>query len=144
MPLSLFDKTDPVEIRSDACPWERLMACRNPLLAEERARKSVVAPARVSESAQRKGMSKRNAEGLPTHSFNTLLSDLATVVRNTVAPRLPGAEPFEVLTRPTPLQRKAFELLGVGLKHSQQRHLQIRQVVLKTSKLDLKPSRTSG
>ena len=37
--LSLFDQTDLVEIRSDAYPGERLMVCRNPLLAEERARK---------------------------------------------------------------------------------------------------------
>ena len=87
--------------------------------AAEAARQSVVAPAQVSESAQRKAMTKRTADGLPTHSFTTLLSDLATVVSNTVAPRLPGAEPFEVLTRPTPLQRKAFELLGVRLKRSQ-------------------------
>ena len=87
--------------------------------AAEAARKSVVAPARVSGSAQRKAMTKRNAEGLPTHSFATLLGDLATVVSNTIAPRLPGAEPFEVLTRPTALQRKAFELLGVRLKRSQ-------------------------
>ena len=28
-------------------------------------------------------------------------------------PRLPGAEPFRVTTRPTPLQTKVFELLGV-------------------------------
>ena len=39
MQLSLFDQTDLVEIRSDAYPGERLMVCRNPLLAEERARK---------------------------------------------------------------------------------------------------------
>ena len=64
-------------------------------------------------------MSKRNAHGRPVHSFATLLGDLATVVSNTVAPRLPGAEPFEVLTRPTPLQREAFQLLGVRLKRSQ-------------------------
>ena len=37
--LSLFDETDLVEIKSDAYPGERLMVCRNPLLAEERARK---------------------------------------------------------------------------------------------------------
>ena len=37
--MSLFDETDLVEIRSDAYPGERLMVCRNPLLAEERARK---------------------------------------------------------------------------------------------------------
>ena len=36
---SCRDETDLVEIRSDAYPGERLMVCRNPLLAEERARK---------------------------------------------------------------------------------------------------------
>ncbi len=37
--LSLFDETDLIEIRSPAYPGERLMVCRNPLLAAERARK---------------------------------------------------------------------------------------------------------
>ena len=37
--LSLFDETDLVEIRSDEYPGEQLMVCRNPLLAEQRARK---------------------------------------------------------------------------------------------------------
>ena len=37
--MSLFDHTDLVEIRSDAYPGERLVVCRNPLLATERARK---------------------------------------------------------------------------------------------------------
>ena len=37
--MSLFDHTDLVEIHSDAYPGERLMVCRNPLLATERARK---------------------------------------------------------------------------------------------------------
>ena len=36
---SLFDQTDLIEIRADAYPGERLMVCRNPLLAAERARK---------------------------------------------------------------------------------------------------------
>ena len=36
---SLFDERDLIEIRADAYPGERLMVCRNPLLAEERARK---------------------------------------------------------------------------------------------------------
>ncbi len=49
------------------------------------------------------------------HSFRTLIDDLATITRNTVAPRLAGAEPFQVTTRPTPLQRRAFKLLGVRL-----------------------------
>ena len=82
----------------------------------EAARTSVVAPARVSESARRKARHKRSEEGRPVHSFRTLLRDLATVTKNTVAPRLPGAEPFDLLTRPTELQREAFRLLGVRLR----------------------------
>jgi Transposase DDE domain len=37
--LSLFDERDLAEIHSEAYPGERLIACRNPLLAEERGRK---------------------------------------------------------------------------------------------------------
>ena len=37
--LSLFDERDLAEVTSDAYPGERLIVCRNPLLAEERARK---------------------------------------------------------------------------------------------------------
>ena len=37
--LSLFDEKDLVEIRSEAYPGERLMVCRNPLLAERCAEK---------------------------------------------------------------------------------------------------------
>ena len=85
----------------------------------EAARTSIVAPAQVSEAAQAKARSKRTADGGPVHSLRTLLNDLATVTRNTVAPRLPGTEPFEVITRPTPLQDKALKLLGVRLSCSQ-------------------------
>ena len=85
----------------------------------EAVRTSIVAPAQVSETAQAKARSKRTADGGPVHSLRTLLNDLATVTRNTVAPRLPGTEPFEVITRPTPLQDKALKLLGVRLSCSQ-------------------------
>jgi hypothetical protein len=37
--LSLFDQQDLAEITSDDFPGERLIACRNPALADERARK---------------------------------------------------------------------------------------------------------
>ena len=57
--------------------------------------------------------------GLPVHSFRTLLGDLATITKNRVVPQVPGAEPFEVLTRPTALQREAFMRLGVRLERSQ-------------------------
>ena len=82
----------------------------------EAARTSVVAPAQVSESARRKARLKRTDDGRPVHSFRTLLGDLATVTKNRVAPRLPGAEPFDLLARPTELQREAFRLLGVRLQ----------------------------
>ena len=77
-------------------------------------RTSVVAPATISMSARARAGGKRNADGDPAHSFSTLIGDLATITRNAVAPRLAGAEPFQVTTRPTPLQRKAFKLLGVA------------------------------
>jgi len=82
----------------------------------EARRASVVAPARVSDSARRKARTKRTDEGWPAHSFQSLLRDLATVTKNRVAPRLPGAESFDVLAQPTELQRKAFRLLGVRLQ----------------------------
>ena len=87
--------------------------------AAEAARTSIVAAAQVSDTAQARTRTKRNSEGDPVQSFRTLLADLATVTRNTVAPRLPGTEPFEVITRPTPLQDKALKLLGVRLSCSQ-------------------------
>ena len=83
------------------------------------ARPSIVAPAQVSEAAKAKTRSKRTAAGQPVHSFRTLLGDLATIVKNRVVPQVPSAEPFEVLTRPTALQREAFRLLGVHLERSQ-------------------------
>ena len=66
-----------------------------------------------SEAAKEKARGKRTANGLPVHSFRTLLGDLATITRNRVVAQVSGAVPFEVLTRPTALQREAFKLLGV-------------------------------
>jgi transposase len=78
-------------------------------------RASIVAPAQVSEKAQRKARTQRTDEGLPVHSFQTLLADLATIVKNRIQPRLPGAIPFDQITRPTPLQQRALDLLAVRL-----------------------------
>ncbi len=60
---------------------------------------------------ERPGQGDNEEDARRGHSFRTLIGDLAT--RNTVAPRLAGAEPFQVTTWPTPLQRRAFKLLGV-------------------------------
>ena len=78
-------------------------------------RPSVVAPTKVSQAAQKKAQSKRTPDGLPVHSFRTLLEDLATIVRNQVVPKIPGARPFTIVTRPTPLQQQALDRLGVRL-----------------------------
>lgn len=81
----------------------------------ESLRSSIVAPAERSPRAKRKDRMKRTEEDLPVHSFRTLLADLGTLAKNLV--RGPGEPPseFYVTTRPTDLQRRAFELLGVSL-----------------------------
>jgi hypothetical protein len=73
-------------------------------------RPSIVAPAQRSAAAERKAARKRTAEGWPVHSFQTLLKDLATITKNQV--RM-AEQSFPMLAVPTPLQRRAFELLQV-------------------------------
>lgn len=76
---------------------------------------SVVAPAEPSPTARDKAKKKRNRENFPVHSFRTLLSDLGTLCHNTVRMTLGGEVfTFRKFTQPTPLQEKAFELLGVS------------------------------
>jgi transposase len=81
----------------------------------EAARKSVVQAAQRSPKAQAKAQRKRTDEGLPVHSFRTLLQDLSTIVKDRIRPNLPDAPEFEKVTTPTPLQQKALDLLGVRL-----------------------------
>jgi hypothetical protein len=78
-------------------------------------RASVVAPAKVSPSAKRKADTLLTPDDLPVHSFQTLLSDLATLTKNRIQPALPASQPFEMISRPTVLQQKALSLLGVTL-----------------------------
>jgi len=78
-------------------------------------RSSVVAPAQRSERAEAKASTKRTDDDAPVHSFATLLRDLATVAKNRVQPKAAGATPFDMITRPTPHQQRAFDLLGVHL-----------------------------
>ena len=83
-------------------------------LAEEE-RSSVVAPAECSETAKKKAASKHTADGVPVHSFRTLMKDLATITKNQIQPHLPDAPTFVKVTLPTPTQTKALDLLGVKL-----------------------------
>ena len=93
---------------------ERALA---PLIFRDEAppqRPDPVAPAPRSEAASAKDAAHRTSDGeLPVSSFHTLLRHLATLVQNRIAPDGLGEEAaFEQLTIPTPLQAKAFELLG--------------------------------
>ncbi len=81
----------------------------------EQLRDSIVAPAERSPKALRKARRKRTDEDLPVHSFQTLLKDLATITKNTIAPKIKGAQPFSMITSPTAFQKKALELLRVNL-----------------------------
>jgi transposase len=91
-----------------------------PLLFEDEQRgaqpaPSPVAPAQRSASALAKARTKRTPDNLPVQSFRDLLRDLATIVKNRIQPTLKSIPPFDVVTRPTPLQQRALELLGVTL-----------------------------
>jgi transposase len=79
------------------------------------ARSSVVAPAKRSASASRKARTKQTAEGMKVHSFQTLLGDLATIVKNRIQPADKSVAAFDMLTQPTPIQQRALDLLGVTL-----------------------------
>jgi transposase len=78
-------------------------------------RSSPVATATVSPTAKKKAQRKITEDGLPVHSFQTLLDDLATITKNYLQPKIADSPIFTKLTRPTPVQRKAFELLGLTL-----------------------------
>jgi hypothetical protein len=81
----------------------------------EQLRASIVAPAERSLKALRKARRKRTDDDLPVHSFQTLLKDLATITKNTITPKIQGAQPFSMVTCPTELQKKILDLLGVNL-----------------------------
>ena len=62
----------------------------------------------------RKAASKRTDDGLPVHSFRSLMADLATLTRNTVVSL--ERQLWRILAKPTPVQRRAFELLAIKPK----------------------------
>jgi Transposase DDE domain len=78
-------------------------------------RSSPVAPAVRSEKAQAKALRKRTEENWPVQSFQDWLKDLATIVKNTIQPQLKSLPTFEVITRPTPAQQHALQLLAAQL-----------------------------
>jgi hypothetical protein len=96
--------------------------CLGPMLfndtdkeAAEAGRRSVVAQAQRSKAAVKKQTTGMTSDGLPVHSFHTLLADLATMARNTIITAINPLYPLTVVTRPTPVQQKAFDLLGLAV-----------------------------
>jgi hypothetical protein len=77
-------------------------------------RRSGVARAEPSPAATKKVRTRRTSDGLPVHSFQTLLKDPSTLTKNRV--RIGGGVAFDQLAGPPPIQRRAFELLEVPLR----------------------------
>jgi hypothetical protein len=85
--------------------------------AAEALRSSVVAKAERSPAAVTKQTTGRTGDGLPVHSFRSLLADLATLTRNTLVTAIDPEGAFTLTARPTPLQQKAHDLLGLARTH---------------------------
>lgn len=80
------------------------------------ARGSVVAPAGRSSAARRKAARKCTEDNLPVHSFRSLLTELATFTRNTMALATAPGDTFLLYPQMTPLQVRCFDLLRVAAR----------------------------
>lgn len=76
-------------------------------------RSDPVAPATRSPQAERKASRRKTAEGVPAHSFATLLNHLATLTRNRIT--FGAGVSVDKMALPTATQRQAFELIGVPI-----------------------------
>jgi hypothetical protein len=90
-----------------------ILFCDNDKPAAAAIRANPVAAAERSDAALAKAARKRTDDGTPVHSFTSLLADLGTICANQIQPTddMPA---FTIITTPTPLQHRAFELLGVS------------------------------
>jgi hypothetical protein len=79
-------------------------------------RNDPVAVTQRSAAATAKASHRQLADGTPTHSFRTLLEHLATLTRNQVRfAQQPRPITAELLATPTPLQRRAFDLVDAPI-----------------------------
>jgi putative heme degradation protein len=96
--------------------WHMIQAWRALLFADEdqqaKRTRDPVAPAKRSASAQHKALTHRLPDASPVHSFQTLLAELSSIVRNTC--RLPGenSASFTLLTTANAKQQRALDLLN--------------------------------
>jgi hypothetical protein len=77
-------------------------------------RSSAVAKAVRSEHAKDKDASRCADDGLPLHSFRTLLKDLGTLAYNITHTNASPDTKIALTTRPTPIQAKAFAMLALN------------------------------
>ncbi len=96
--------------------WHLKEAWRELLFADEdqaaKTTRDPVAPAERSAAAKAKVARRCHADGTPVHSFPTLLTELATIVRNACRTSAEDDAPtFTVTTRPNPLQARAMALI---------------------------------
>jgi hypothetical protein len=75
-----------------------------------------VVAAQRSDAALTKAARKRTDDDTSIHSFTSLLADLATICANQIQPA-DDMPIFTMTTTPTPLQRRAFELLGTSHRY---------------------------
>jgi transposase len=83
-------------------------------LGENRLTRDPVKPATASASAKMKKARHLTQDGLPVHSFETLMMELGTRCRNRCrVSSAPEAGTVDITTELTPLQKRAFQLLGL-------------------------------
>jgi hypothetical protein len=82
-------------------------------------RASIVAKAERSDAAKRKQTTGRTDDGLPVHSLRTLIADLATYCKIQATTALNEKYVFTLYPRPTPIQQRAFDLLGINADRTQ-------------------------
>jgi hypothetical protein len=75
-------------------------------------RDNPVAPAQHSPQATATDATKHTPDGLPLHRYKDLLHHLSTLDRQVINF---GGQRIEKITTPTPVQRRAFELLGASI-----------------------------
>ena len=98
--------------------WHMRQAWRELMFADEdqaaKFARDPVAPAKRSAAAMRKVLSRTLEDGTPTHSYQTLMKELETIVRNTCrTPTSAGDAPtFHITTTPADKQKRALELIS--------------------------------
>ena len=98
--------------------WHMRQAWRELMFADEdqaaKLTRDPVAPAKRSNTAMRKVLSRTLEDGSPTHSFQTLMKELETIVRNTCrTPNSAGnGSTFQITTMPSDKQNRALELIS--------------------------------